>query len=120
MEAVLLIISTVILALICYLVVVWFERKTAYLKEPQVAPSRKTEELAKRDFPEQAFLMLYGTIMGVLVGVFGNLFATLYFEHIVKKDASLALPFLGVSIFLVLMLTVLFALMFIYFKKAKT
>jgi len=68
---------------------------------------------------EQIFLLFYGATIGLLVGVWGNLFATLFYEHIIKEDASLASVFLVVSLILIAMIAILTIMMIHFYKKMR-
>lgn len=51
------------------------------------------KEVKKKSFYEQAFFMFYGILVGIVLGIIGNLWAQLFYEYVVKEDGSLRVLF---------------------------
>ena len=75
----------------------------------------------KRTFSlyEQAFLLLYGVFIGLIAGVWGNLWSTLYYEHIIKGDASLTTQFWLSSLIFIAIILILSVMMIHFYGKMK-
>ena len=72
---------------------------------------------------EQVFLLFYGAIIGFLAGIWGNLWATLYFEYVIKRDAhfeaNLCFYFWAVTIISIVLGAILIVSMAHYFNRMR-
>ncbi|HLE75771.1 MAG TPA: hypothetical protein VI864_06990 [Candidatus Bathyarchaeia archaeon] len=68
---------------------------------------------------EQVFLLFYAAIIGIVAGVWGNLWATLFFEYVIKSDTSLVLYFWIATIILIVIVAILVWAMVKYRNKLR-
>ena len=74
----------------------------------------------KHSFHEQGFLLFYGLIMGLLVGVWGNLWASVIFDYnIVKSDTSdkTTIALIVVTSILIVLIVILSVMTYIFYKR---
>lgn len=77
----------------------------------------------QHSFHEQGFLLFYGLIMGLLIGVWGNLWADVFFEYVIKGDKSevMTVSLIVITTILIVLLVILSERSYHFYKKiAKT
>jgi uncharacterized membrane protein YcjF (UPF0283 family) len=73
----------------------------------------------RRDFYKQGMWGFYGIVVGLIVGAWGNFWASITYDYIIKHDSSLAIVFC-IATAVLIALIVPFVLLFIYcFVKYK-
>jgi uncharacterized BrkB/YihY/UPF0761 family membrane protein len=73
----------------------------------------------ENDFYGQAFLLLYGVIMGLLAGTLGGFWSQVAFEYLIRKDTSLEHIFWVITICFISIVVVVSITMIYYLKKWK-
>ena len=76
-----------------------------------------------RSLNKEVFLLFYGAIIGFAAGLWGNLWATLYFEYILKGDANyeahLSFYFWAVTFTSIALVVILGVATVYYFKRMR-
>ena len=79
----------------------------------------KKEENNGKGKARNAFFIFYATTLGLLAGLWGNLWATLFFERIIKGNKEIDIHFWVVSIILIIIIAVLVWGMIYFYKRIR-
>ncbi len=116
----LLVLLTCIVAFVVITIVVlkYTSSKTKTIKD-KIMEAGNTDHLEKKELHFQGFLLFYAGLLGLLSGLWGNVWASIYFEYDILDKVAFHNVFWGATIILVVILLVFVFGMIHFYKKWK-